>query len=140
MPFKGLYFRRSLERPVALQYLQVKSFAKAIKMKLECVLVSFDSCWEDQFSCRGGRTITNPTPVLSHKHSIPYARPSMQTHMEQQGQEPDARQTNDTCYRTKTFQNNFINSVTFLLCTSVQPNPLSLLQKIDNACFCFNFS
>lgn len=56
---------------------------------------------------------------------------------EQPGQEADARQTNDTCYRTKTIQNNFINSVTFLLCTSVQPYPSSLLLKIDNACFLF---
>lgn len=65
--------------------------------------------------------------------------PSMQVYMEQPGQGADARQTNDTCYRTKTIQNNFINSVTFLLCTSVQPYPLGLLQKIDNACFLFRF-
>lgn len=63
--------------------------------------------------------------------------PSVQVYTEQPGQEADARQTNDTCYRTKTIQNNFINSVTFLLCTSVQPYPSSLLLKIDNACFLF---
>lgn len=38
-------------------------------------------CWNPlildrnlQFSCRGGGTITNPTPILFHKHSTPYAR------------------------------------------------------------------
>lgn len=65
--------------------------------------------------------------------------PSVQVYTEQPGQEAAVRQTNDTCYRTKTIQNNFINSVTFLLCTSVQPYPSSLLLKIHNACFLFRF-
>lgn len=65
--------------------------------------------------------------------------PSVQVYTEQPGHGGDARQTNDTCCRTKTIQNNFINSVTFLLCTSVQPYPLGLLRKIDNACFLFCF-
>lgn len=41
--FKGLYFRQSLKRPAGLQYLQARSSAKAIEMKSECVLESFDS-------------------------------------------------------------------------------------------------
>lgn len=41
--FKGLYFRQSLKRPAGLQYLQTGSSAKAIEMKSECVLESFDS-------------------------------------------------------------------------------------------------
>lgn len=41
--FKGLYFRQSLKRPAALQYLQARSSAKAIKMKSQCVLESFDA-------------------------------------------------------------------------------------------------
>lgn len=64
----------------------------------------------------------------------------MQVYIEQPGQEVAVRQTNDTHYRTKTIQNNFINSVTFLLCTSVQPYPSSLLLKITMLAFCFVFS
>lgn len=65
--------------------------------------------------------------------------PSVAVYTEQPWQEAAVRQKNDTRYRTKTIQNNFINSVTFLLCTSVQPHPFSPLLKIHNACFLFIF-
>lgn len=106
---------------------------------------SQNMCWtalildRDLQICRRGGTITNPTPILFTNTVFLTREPRVQVYTEQPGQEADARQTNDSCYRTKTIQNNFINSVTFLLCTSVQPYPSGLLRKIDNACFLFRF-